>query len=218
MPTVNSKVYIKKFLLVWPMLIPDEVRTLFSMVFMDLSQLIQYVSRDITKTDAFDLVIPVNCFEELLNDPVYRFPQVKYIDVFCDSIGDLNRIKHRFQSKRENVHFCTIYDLLKPLIKAELDKALVLSRPIDRSTINVILSLIEDHLHAKQSAIFTRLSPVLKQYDSPSLHGLPAKNINDFDPCFICPSCKLVYQQPYKLECGHHQCEVCAKIQKRYIF
>ncbi|CAF4327616.1 unnamed protein product [Rotaria sp. Silwood2] len=136
------------------------------------------------------------------------------IDVIYDGVNELKRIRRRFQSKCKKVEFYTIYDLLRHFEKAELDKTLVSSNSIDRSTIDAILSIIQHRLHLKKLGMFNHLSSFLKQCTPTPLYGLPAKNIKDFAPCFICPSCKLIYEQLYRLECEHQQCKVCVNIQE----
>ncbi|CAF4320287.1 unnamed protein product [Rotaria sp. Silwood2] len=149
-----------------------------------------------------------------MDDPIYKFPQVLQIDVIYDGVNELKRIRRRFQSKCKKVEFYTIYDLLRHFEKAELDKTLVSSNSIDRSTIDAILSIIQHRLHLKKLGMFNHLSSFLKQCTPTPLYGLPAKNIKDFAPCFICPSCKLIYEQLYRLECEHQQCKVCVNIQE----
>ncbi|CAF1183376.1 unnamed protein product [Rotaria sordida] len=217
MTATTSRIYEKKFLAVWATPIPDRVKALFTEVFINVSELVKYVSKDITKTDIFHLVIPLNCLMDLLNDPIYKFPQVVHIDVIYDGIYDLKKIQRRFNFEPEKIKFHTINELLRQLEKVELDRTLVSSGPIDRSTIDAIISIIEDRVRAKQQATFNRLSSFLKQCASTSLHGLPAKNINDIAPYFICSSCKFIYLQLYLLECGHQQCKVCVNIRKSNI-
>ncbi|CAF3767103.1 unnamed protein product [Rotaria sp. Silwood1] len=214
MATTTSGIYVQKFLMVCSTPIPEQVKTLFTMVFVNLSALIEYVWKNINNTDTFHLIIPLDCLEHLLKDPIYRFPQVLNIDVIYDGNNELKEIRRRFKSKCEKVEFCTIYDLLRRCEKAELNKALVSSSPIDRSTIDAIISIITDRLRIKELTMFNHFSPFSKQCTLPSLYGLPAKNIIDFAPCFFCPSCKLIHQQLYRLECGHQQCKVCVNIQK----
>ncbi|CAF1151459.1 unnamed protein product [Rotaria sordida] len=207
MTATTSRIYKKKFLAVWATPIPDRVKALFTEIFINVSELVKYVSKDITKTDIFHLVIPLNCLMDLLNDPIYKFPQVVHIDVIYDGINDLKKIQRRFNFEPEKIKFHTINELLRQLEKVELDRTLVSSGPIDRSTIDAIISIIEDRVRAKQQATFNRLSSFLKQCAFTSLHGLPAKNINDIAPYFICSSCKFIYLQLYQLECGHQQCK-----------
>ncbi|CAF3526378.1 unnamed protein product [Rotaria sp. Silwood1] len=208
MATTTSGIYVQKFLMVCSTPIPEQVKTLFTMVFVNLSALIEYVWKNINNTDTFHLIIPLDCLEHLLKDPIYRFPQVLNIDVIYDGNNELKEIRRRFKSKCEKVEFCTIYDLLRRCEKAELNKALVSSSPIDRSTIDAIISIITDRLRVKELTMFNHFSPFSKQCTLTSLYGLPAKNIIDFAPCFFCPSCKLIHQQLYRLECGHQQCKI----------
>jgi hypothetical protein len=207
MATSTGELDVNKYLLVWSWstFIPGEVRALFTMVFMNIRELTNYVSKVLTKTDTFHLIIPLNCLGDLLKDPVYQFQQVIDIYVICDSISDLKRIEPLFVSGFEKIKLCTITDLLT-------------SNSIDENTKNVITSLIESHILAKQPDISIHRSQIRKQSTSTSLYGFPVKNMVDFASCFLCSSCKLVYPELYKLECGHQQCKICVNTQKRYIF
>jgi len=203
MTTSTGELHLNKYLLVWSRStsIPDEVRALFTMVFMNIYGLVNYVSKVLTKTDTFHLIIPLNCLGVLLKDPVYQFPQVIRIDVICDSTSDLKRVEPWFAFGFEKIKFCTITDLLT-------------SDSIDRNTKNAIISLMESDILAKKSDISIRRSQIRKQSASTSLYGFPVKNMVDFTPCFLCRSCELV-QQLYKLECGHQQCKICVNTQKK---
>jgi len=215
MATSTGELNPNKLLLVRPTPIPDNVRAAFTMVFINIFGLINYVYEVLPKTDTFHLIIPLDCFEVLLNDAIYNFRQMVRIDIICDSTRDLKRMKHRFGSGCEKLQFYTLNSLLKSLWKPDIDRALVSSDSIDENAISNIISFIEDRISAKRSNIFIRRCQILKQFSSKSLYGLPAKIINALDPDIRCPSCELVYQQPWKLECGHRQCEVCVNIQKR---
>ncbi|CAF3341762.1 unnamed protein product [Rotaria sp. Silwood1] len=214
MTSITSEIYVHKLLMVCAMPIPEQVKALFALVFVNLRDLIEYVWKNINKTDAFHLIIPLDCLEQLLNDPIYRFPQVLHIDVIYDGINELRKYRRRFPLKYKKVNLCTLYDLLRRWETIETNKALVSSNPIDRSTIDAIISIIKDRIHLKQLTTFNNFSPFSKQCTLTSLYGLPAKNIIDFAPCLVCSSCKLINQQLYKLECEHQQCIVCMKIQK----
>jgi hypothetical protein len=214
MATCSSGIDITKVLLLWPMPIADRVAVLFTMVFVNLPQMIKYISEDITKTDTFHLIIPLDCLEDLMNDPVYKFPQVRRIDIYYDETDDLAEIQHRFNLKCGRLQFGSVHDLPRRLESIEFDNALVSSDQIDRNTIYAIISSIKDRITAKRSITSVRR---LKEFTPNFIHGFPAKNINEMDPCFICPSCKLIFQQPYQLECRHRKCKVCVNVQKRYL-
>jgi len=217
MAVSSGEIQIIKPLLVWPMPISDKVGDLFTMVSVNLSELLKYVSKEITKTDTFHLIIPLDYFEDLMNDPVHEFSQVQHIDVYYDHIDDLEQIQSRFNLKKfEKVHFCSVHNLLQRFINIALDNALFSSDSIDRNTIHAIISAIKDHISAKRFITPARHSQVLKKFSSNFLHGFPVKNINEINPRFFCPSCELqVFQQLYQLECGHRTCIVCLNIQKR---
>jgi hypothetical protein len=204
-----------KLLMVWAMPIPDRVAVLFTMVFINLPGLLKYVSEDITKTDTFHLIIPLDCLEHLLSDPVYKFPQVRHIHVYYDDIGDLASIQRRFNLKCERLQFYSVYDLPGRLERIMFDNALALSDPIDRNTRNAIISSIKDRIAAKRWMTSASRSQVLTKFASTVLHGFPIKNINEIDPDFICSSCQLLFQELYQLECSHRKCIVCLNIRKR---
>jgi hypothetical protein len=214
MATCSSGIDITKVLLLWPMPIADRVAGLFTMVFVNLPQMIKYISEDITKTDTFHLIIPLDCLEDLMNDPVYKFPQVRRIDIYYDETDDLAETQRRVNLNCGRLHFCSAHDLPRRLERIEFNNALVSSDPIDRNTIYAIISSIKDRITAKRSITLVNR---LKQFTPTFIHGFPVKNINKIDPCFICPSCKLLFQQPYQLECRHRKCKVCLNIQKRYL-
>jgi hypothetical protein len=214
MATGNSQECIKKFFLVWPTPVPDKVRGLFTMVFMTILGLIDYLPNKLTRIDGFHLTISLDLFEDLLKMRDYKLDKVEHIDVICNTIRESKRIKYRFNSNCKEVQFCTINDLIKTLEKAACDKVLDSSDPIDQSTIKAILSLMEDRVHDKRMAIPTHL-PSFLQFTTTGVLGLPAKNIDEVAPCFICPSCKLIYHRFYLLGCGHQQCEVCVFIRTK---
>ena len=199
--------------LIWVMPIPDSVANIFTMIFVTLSELIEYISKDIIKRDTFHLIIPLNCFEELHNDPIYKFPQVRRIDVCYDDIGDLSRIPRDFNLECGKIRFCSVYDLLRRLESVAVDEALVPSDPIDRNTINGIISSISDRIFAKRWSTLIRRCHVLNQIGSTIVYGVPLKNINEIDSRFICSSCKLCFKQLNQLECGHRKCVVCLNIE-----
>ena len=185
MPTVNSKLLINKLLLVWSTFIPEEARASFTMIFTCINDLIDYITKDLTKTDTYHLIIPFHLLQQLLNDPIYRFPQVRHIDVIYVGLNDRKNIQRNFKDKHEKLQFWSMREVLQRLESTELDIALMSSNP---RAMNAIISTIEDRLAAKRSTDFNYRSQVLKRFAPTSLHGLPVKNINDFSPHFICRS------------------------------
>lgn len=118
-----------------------------------------------------------------------------------------------YQSKYKNVRFFLIQHAENELHyanDAEIVTAIfhaIKSLSNDSSTKGSILSLqliTDDHN--------TSLS------ENPSFlskHGFSVKNIEEIDQNFICPSCRLVLQQPYKLSCGHRQCQSCIGLKNK---
>ncbi|CAF4958918.1 unnamed protein product, partial [Rotaria sp. Silwood1] len=103
MTSITSEIYVHKLLMVCAMPIPEQVKALFALVFGNLRDLIEYVWKNINKTDAFHLIIPLDCLEQLLNDPIYRFPQVLHIDVIYDGINELRKYRRRFPLKYKKI-------------------------------------------------------------------------------------------------------------------
>jgi hypothetical protein len=162
MATCSNAIHVTKRLLVWAMPIPDPVAVLFAMVFVNLYELVKYITKDITKTDTFHLIIPLDCLEDLLNDPVYKFPQVRRIDVYHDDMDDLTQVQHYVNPKCGRVQFCSVYDFPRYLECIEFDNALVSTNSIDRNIIHAIISSIRDRISAKRSITSIR-SPQLLQ-------------------------------------------------------
>lgn len=208
MSRVSSEGRTPKRVLLWPTTIPVHIRGFFAVVFMNISALVQYVSKE---TDTFQLFISADYFKQLQDNRVYQFANVTHIEVVGDSVSDLNRIERCFPSISAKVHFCTLHDALKQLMEAAIGS----SGPIDRNIINDITSLMEARLQNKKQTIYSRLFSASNQSTSKRLHVLPVKYITDFIPNSTCSSCKLVYQKPYQLECKHYQCGGCINIQKR---
>jgi len=206
---------LNKVLLLCPTSIPDQVQNTFTRVFRNVPRMIDYVYEVLAKTDTFHLIIPFGYFIYVYNDPIYSFKQIVQIDVVCDTNGDMEQMKSRFALEHNKLKFYTLKSLLESLRKAELDRALHSSNSNDQSSISNIISFIEHCLSVKRRNSFLHRSEILKQSASTSLHGFPVKNISDFHPDFLCPACQLVYQQLYRLECQHRQCQICVRTQKK---
>ncbi|CAF0872361.1 unnamed protein product [Adineta steineri] len=196
-------------LLVWPVRVSGAIGSLFTRQFSTGLGLCQYVSKNIFKSNTMCLMITLDCFECLKNDPVFQFPQVKYILVICDTIDDVNEMQLRVTPITDKVKFYTIDDLLKWPREPELDVIFGSLDSIDQSIKEALLSLNKDRLDPTRRTIFNRLSFALNQLPTNPLHGLPVKNINDFTSNFICQSCALINEKPYQLECEHYLCEGC---------
>ena len=117
MLTNTGELHPIKYLLVCPLPVPDKIRALFTMVFVDIFGLINYTCQVLTKTDIFHLMIPQDCLEQLLEDPICQFPQVVRITVICYSLNELSRSKPCFVSGFEKIRLCTINDVLKTMGK-----------------------------------------------------------------------------------------------------
>ncbi|CAF3652324.1 unnamed protein product [Adineta steineri] len=215
MPSLVREARVTKRLLGWPLRVSGTIQSLFTKQFWKRLELCQYLSKDIFKTDTFHLMITLDCFEYLQNDPVFYFPQIQYIFVICDTIDDANEMQIRVTPITDKVKFYTIDDLLKWPREPELDLIFGSSNPIDQNTKEAILSLNKDRLDHAKRIICNRLSPALIQLTTNPIHGLPVKNADNFTSNFICQLCELVNQQMYKLECSHYLCEGCLIIRER---
>ncbi|CAF4143157.1 unnamed protein product [Adineta steineri] len=215
MATFNSETQVKKIVVLCPMPVSDSVSNLFAKIFVNLTTVIRYVSENIGETDSFHLIIPLDCLEDLLNDPIYKFPQVQLIEIYYDDNDDALQIQRFLNPKCEKLQFCSVHNLPRRLQSIELNNALVSLNSVDRNMINAIISSIEDRISAKRSVSLIRDAQILKPFACPIIYGFPVKNKNEIDSSFICPSCQLVFQQPYQLQCKHHLCSICINIQKK---
>jgi hypothetical protein len=218
MPADTGEAPENKDLLVWPMPITNEVRGLFTMVFAEVFGLINYICQFLTKTNSFNLIIPLNCLGQLIKDRIHQFPQVVRIDVICDSIRDLKQIKPWFAFGFEKIKFYTIDNVSSLWDIALHRRALITSSSINEVIKNAIISMIQARISAKRSDISSHRFQIVKQFVNTILHSFPVKNINNFASCYICPSCKFVYGRACRLECEHQQCAVCVQIQKKLVF
>lgn len=211
MCTNRNKLYARKCLVAWPEPVPSTIQGLVTMIFRNELKMVQYACRVVTQTDAFHLIIPLDCFENLSQDPVYQFPQVIKIDVICDNTNYVRWAKRRFLSECFKVNFCTIDDLL---LEFEFNHTLASSNPVERRILSDILSLIQARIAFKRLNISSRRSQIRKQSASTLLYACPVRNIVNFVSDVICSSCKLVCQQVYQLECKHQHCQICISTQK----
>ncbi|CAF1303965.1 unnamed protein product [Adineta steineri] len=111
--------------------------------------MIRYVSENINETYSFYLIIPLDCLEDLLNDPIYKFRQVQCIDIYYEDNDDALQIQRYLNLKYEKLQFCSVHDLSRRLQSIEFNNTLVSSNLIDRKMIKAIISSIEDRIFAK---------------------------------------------------------------------
>jgi len=207
--TENSQ----KILLVWRKPISETKAFSVTGSFKDLLALNQYVCQTITTTDIFLLIIPHIDLEDLLNDPVYKFSQVKVIYVYYDNNESFEPDQAYYENRYTKLRFCYERDLAKELDKPKIDNAVHRSGTIDRTAINSFASSVTQRVSAKRPSTTGRHSTAQKVCSSVSLHGFSVKNIEQIDQRFICPICKLIFREPHQLVCGHRTCQSCINVE-----
>jgi hypothetical protein len=217
MSAETGELHENKDLLVWPMPIRKEIRALFTMVFTGVFGLINYICRNLIKTDTFHLVIPLSCLKQLIKDRIHEFCQVVRIDVICDSIRELSQIQPLLAFGFKKIKFYTINKALILWEIAVRERRLITSSSINEMIKDGIISMMQARIAAKRSDRSSPRFQIVRQFVDTMLHIFPVKNINDFASNYICPSCEFVYGQACQLTCGHQQCAICTKIRKRLI-
>ncbi|CAF4072759.1 unnamed protein product, partial [Rotaria sp. Silwood2] len=168
-----------------------------------------YVWDHIKDTNTFHLHVSVQYLNELLEKFVHQIEQVRRIYVYYDTREALQSDQNRIPSgseESEKLEFCLERDLEKQLQNAEIGRAVDSSQSIDRSTIYNITTSTIGRLSAKRKNNFDYHSSMPKRVAFTVQDDSFMKNINSR---FICPSCKLFFQEPYQLECGYRLCESC---------
>lgn len=195
----------EQILIVWPKPSTEMIRFSFTASFTEFLLLSRYVCAAIKTADAFLLIIPLADLPNLLNDPIYKFRQVKTIYVYHDNNISFDR--NYFEARCPKLRFCYESDLIRELERPMIDNALNSSRSIDRTAITSFASSVSQRVSAK------RPRTTQEALHSVSLHGFTVKNMEQIDPQFICPSCKLVIREPWQLGCGHRTCQSCIKVE-----
>jgi hypothetical protein len=200
----------KKILLLWPESNTKNIPFPVTKLFRHLLPLNQYVCKNIIVTDIYLLIIPHADLNDLLNDPVSKFPQVQVIYVYYENNKSYEQDQINYQNRCSKLRFCHERDLPKELDKPKIDNAVDPSRPIDRAAINSFASSVTQRLSAKRPSIADRHFPAETSSNSVLLlHGFSVKNIEQIDSRFICATCKLIFREPYQLACGHRTCQTC---------
>ncbi|CAF1347568.1 unnamed protein product [Adineta ricciae] len=206
-----------KILLVWTSPISDVVAELFTNVSVKLSELIDCITNSIIATDLFHLIIPLDSLQKLIEDPVYHFPQIQYIDVYFDDLDDpfvkqfclLVQHDHR-------IKFHSIQDLPQRVCKIICDNAVAaISDSLCREIVYALSSSIENRIAAKSASMLLRQCKTSKQFPLADVRGFPVKNIAEVHSDFKCSSCQLVFEKLYPLECGHRMCSICVKVRTK---
>jgi hypothetical protein len=192
-------------LLLWPKSIAEKIQFAFTFMFFNLIGLSQYVSEKIKTSDKFIIVAPSDHLEDLLNDPVYKFPQVQFVYVSYKNNKELKQHEDRFKNGYPKLRFYHEDDLPARLDKFAVDNAIQES---NAAQINDLASEIAQRVSAKRPRSTRRRSPVSTQK-----HGFSVQNIEQIDPKYICPSCKLIFREPVQLDNGDRICQSCINVE-----
>jgi hypothetical protein len=202
-----------QILLLYRKRIPQSIPFPIDKLFQQLLPLNQYVCKNLTITDVYLLIIPRGDLADLLNDPVFYFPQVKLVYVYYENNESFERDQVQFQGLHPKLRFCHERDLPKELDKPVIDNAVDPSRPIDRVAINYFASSVTQRLSTKRPATIGRRPSIQGSSTSTALRGFIVKNMESIDARFKCPNCELILREPYQLYCGHRICQACIKIE-----
>lgn len=205
---------VHKYLFLCQIPITTGIQSLFTEIFHDINDLFNYVTKEVTKTDTFHIIIPLEYLSELINDPIFEFDQVKRIDVYYNNGNYVRRLQNRSRFQSEKLNFFTARELLRQLESSVFVQTLALSTS-NRSEINAFITSTTNRLTDKTQDTANLRSKILRRCAMTQLYGLPAKNINELPESLICVSCNFICKTPYMSECKHHYCEACATIRKK---
>jgi hypothetical protein len=124
-------------------------------------------------------------FKRQLEDPTLKFYLLCDIDIYYDKSDNLEQDKRDYQTMYKNIHFH-----YRPGWRISRKEKDINTQPsIDQNI--------------REGVPYQGLK------SSSLKNGFPVKNIAEIDQSYICPSCKLVLREPYRLNCGHQLCQSC---------
>ncbi|CAF4496158.1 unnamed protein product [Rotaria sp. Silwood2] len=158
--------------------------------------MIDYVYKNISQVDKFLLIAPGDILKILLDYPIYLFPQVIYVYAYYDNANNLERDKNFYQKEYPKIKFVHERNAETQIFeKLMVNHAISSLRLIERETLNSVVSSMEQRISTKRS-------------NAASCHSKKPKILSVATDC-ICPYCKLIFREPYQLNCGHRCCESC---------
>ncbi|CAF3710764.1 unnamed protein product [Rotaria sp. Silwood1] len=161
-----------------------------------------------------DACISKNDLENFLSDSIPRLMPVE-ISVYDDNDDDFEFDQNFYQSKYKNIRFRRLRISKKKFDNGNANEAIIFNN--NRTNLNLQVSSIEEN-HSFQPLIpYNHSFRILQRSVLFPKNGFFVKNIEDIDQCFICPSCRLIFRDPYRLHCGHRQCQSCINLQHRTI-
>ncbi|CAF3847085.1 unnamed protein product [Rotaria sp. Silwood1] len=159
-----------------------------------------------------DACISKNDLENFLSDSIPRLMPVE-ISVYDDNDDDFEFDQNFYQSKYKNIRFRRLRISKKKFDNGNANEAIIFNN--NRTNLNLQVSSIEEN-HSFQPLIpYNHSFRILQRSVLFPKNGFFVKNIEDIDQCFICPSCRLIFRDPYRLHCGHRQCQSCINLQHR---
>ncbi len=196
-----------------PKSIIGEIKGLSIIFFAQILDLIKHVTGNINSVDRYVLIVPGDCIDQLLNDIVYNFGQVRLIYVYYDNDNDFKQDEDRLKEKHEKLRFCHKRTVEALVQKFKVDTANNMTESNYLATVVDVALSCEQRVLAKRSNPAAHHSTTPKRVASPLKHRLSVKNIEQIDAHYICPSCNFLFCDPHQLECGHRICKPCIKIE-----
>lgn len=200
-----------KFLLLGSKSITENIKWSVLLLFTELFSFIKHVSENIKSTDEFELIIPGINIKKVMDDPIYHIEQVRHIHVYYDNEDDLKKAKDDIKDEHGKLRFCLTENLPTLIEKLKAGNAINSSGSNYRDTLNDVTGSSKQRILAKRSSPTDHRIPAPKRIASKLKHGLFAKNIEQIELRYICPSCRFLLRDPHQLECGHRICQYCIK-------
>jgi hypothetical protein len=174
-----------------------------------------YVTENIKTTETFILFVSDDVIKDLINDPIYSFPQVRVIYVYCDNYSYVKSENNGIQDVLRKLRF-----FHKQHLKTKIENVMGVdasssSTSMDRTERNDVVSSHEQRISAKRSKPSSCHSSEPKRLAITSKHGFVVKNIEQIESCYMCRSCELMLREPHQLNCGHRICQSCIKIENK---
>ncbi|CAF4506924.1 unnamed protein product [Rotaria sp. Silwood2] len=215
---VSADTNLTEVLMLWSKPVTQNIRSLPAILFVNIVTLINHLCKNITKINKFVLVISGDVLKILLDDKIHDFPQVEVIYVYYDNESNLEQDKNDYQTKYPKIQFIYEKDVETQIAeKIIVDHAISSPKSIERETIYGVASTIEQRISAKRSNTNSRHSLESKRLSIMKTHDNSVKNISQIPCTYICPVCKLIFRDPYQLNCGHRCCESCINFTNKEI-
>ncbi|CAF1541418.1 unnamed protein product [Adineta ricciae] len=180
--------------------------------FLQLANLIRYVYEECTKTDTFDIHLPDEYFDRLVQNGICCLSQVRCIHLYYDGTRRLTDRQVPSEAILDKLKFHHDRDLERHLTNAQTSLAVDPSRSIDRRLVHDVTAATMERIGAKQR-------PDTPDRDFPTAKRVPGASRRadtaNVDEGSICAYCNLNFQELRPLVCGHHFCKLCVNSQSR---